>query len=299
MQQHVQISEAEAKGFSRRQERSARQRERSKAARRGWEGRRKRGYVRSSPPRQRDRQAALAVAYPARCPSRKSLIAAYLADGGRIDGAETFAMVIRQDWKLCKVRGAHAGSTGPRRAQGLANAGRPRVSRTVRRHRARAVRLGLARYHHVHRGRDTPGRRDFLRVEVVNRCPPAVGSNSAGPSALCAVASARRAQTNRRICDARRANLPCHSPPGAAKVPAAEPPATTAAPGGGEPERVGKPQRGGLPECCNVVVTLLDAQGDVWEACCDRCGSEYGLPPAQQSVELLAAQAAASPARGP
>lgn len=288
------ISEAEAKGFT------SPRRKRSDAARRGWRERYRHGYTpKGRPqPRQRDRQAALALAYPAAPPSRKRLIEQYVADGGRLDGAETFALIIRQDWLLCKVRGAHAGSTGPRRAAGLAKADRPRVARTIRRHRARAMRLGIARYHHVHRQRGVAGRRDFLRVEIVNRCPPACGSNSTGSSSQCAVASEPGSQTSVFDRRPKGRERPCHSPPAAAKVPAAAPPAETAGTKEGGPGVGGEPRGGAVPECCGQVLAIDQAEDEIWEAHCERCGSEFGLPPSQQSVALLRAQAGMEPEGG-
>jgi hypothetical protein len=74
-------------------------------------------------------------------------------------------------------------------------------------------------------------------------------------------------------------------------VPAAAPPAETAAPRKGERGVGGKAEGAVVPECCGQVLEVLGVELVVWEARCDRCGSEYGLPPSQQSAALLAAQA--------
>jgi hypothetical protein len=178
------MSEAALRGFSRANSPRGR---RAAAARRGWQRRRAEGFRAKARPRVRCRETALALAYPPRQPTRRALIEAYVASGGRRDGAETFALIVRQDWLLIRLNGLMARSTGPQRAAGLARAGRPRVRRTVQRHRRRATELGFIRYLHVRRGGPEIGNRDFLALEPIidrshwNRCHPAYGSVCAGP----------------------------------------------------------------------------------------------------------------------
>jgi hypothetical protein len=148
-----------------------------------------RAMPRTRGPRPRTRQQALALRYRQQQPTRQQLEDAYLEAGGRSDGAETFAMVIMQDWKLVRHRGDQATTTGPRRAQGLGGAGRPRVSRTVRRHRATAVRLGFAAYHHVKHS-SAERRRDHLRVEMFTKMSTCLRQQEQTPhSVVCSPAS--------------------------------------------------------------------------------------------------------------
>lgn len=267
----------------------------SEAAARGYSrpARRRRRRI----PRRRDRQLAIAMAYPAQQPSRRKLIELYLADGGRRDGAETFALVIRQDWRLARVRGPGAGTTGPRRATGLAAAGRPRVRRTVQRHRKRAVKLGVAVYQHVKLSKGTPGRRDYLRVFLLSphRCHPALRQQPKGlrpylaASAACGDQSVPPADAGRE-----------RGPPGAALIapaaPARDHPAAsplppegtgrreTAASERGEgakrpPEIEGTGQLTLLCEACQSPLTL-SCGSPIWEADCPGCGLLVALPPA-------------------
>lgn len=161
-------------------------------------------------PRCRTRQQALALRYRQRQPTRKQLEAAYIEDGGRSDGAPTFAETITEDWVLWRAKGAQATTTGPRRAKGLAAAGRPRCARTVRRHRARAVRLGFAAYHHVKHSA-AERHRDHLRVEVFTKMSTCLRQQE--QTTLRAVCSPALYGKNRdsAICDRQMAN---RAPPG-------------------------------------------------------------------------------------
>ena len=135
-------------------------------------------------------------------------------------GALTFALTIQQDALRLRLHGGRdAGTTGPQRARGLARAGRQRVPRTVRRHRALAQQLGILRYHHVRRRRHgladyvliLPGRGRACadpqgayprRQRGMSTCP--TGSASSALTGTTACAAALDAPPESRACGARR-----------------------------------------------------------------------------------------------
>lgn len=232
-------------------------------------------------PRARTRQLALAVAYPAQQPSTKQLIQLYLNDGGRQDGAETFAMVIRQDWRLARLRGPGAATTGPRRALGLAIEGRPRVRRTIQRHRQHAAKLGIAVYQHVKLGKGTPGNRDYLRVFLLTppRCHPAFGSSYRALRpyiAASAAASGCEIALPRGSGDRAPPKAASEPPPSAARHhPAAKRRGTTSSERG---EGAKPDQLTLLCENCQSPLELV-CDTPIWEGDCETCGLLVALPP--------------------
>jgi len=156
--------------------------ERSRKAKRGWEGRRERGYEPRHPrrrhtPYRRDRREAIAHAYPIRRVAYEPFLELYYGycyrvgiEGNKQGADSAWAQYQRRMRAMC-VMGQGFGCTNERSAIAMDKAGRPRCERTTRRIDRKLEAMGLLRRVHVKRGRDREGERDYFAITMLN--PPA------------------------------------------------------------------------------------------------------------------------------
>lgn len=125
------------------------------------------------PPRTRDREQALNLAYRRRQFARWQFNILYRRTypTGYTNGCETLWQHYEGNFKLYRVLGQHFRTTNAQRAAYLANKHRPRCRRTVQRLNRRLGEMGLAKVSWYKDQRATPGHKDCLVVEI---CSPRI-----------------------------------------------------------------------------------------------------------------------------
>lgn len=144
-------------------------------------------------PRHRTRDAALALVFPHRQPTRREFAAAYETAFPRPErpsaalqwarGRETCWVELVCLWRLYRAAGQSARTTNGQRGLALASQGRPRCRRAIQYTHRRLEALGYVKVHWYRNQRDKPGHKDHLVVEIRTRTislctPPLRGSRN-------------------------------------------------------------------------------------------------------------------------
>lgn len=149
-------------------------RQRSASAKLGWHRRRAAGFkCKPRPARVRERELALARAYRVQQVNRAELFRRFehhqQARGVFVSerGFETLWRLYVSTCRLYRVKGQATCTTNGQRSKAMEKAGRPRCGRTVQRQYRMLEQLRVVRVEHVKRMRATPGKRDCLRVHLL------------------------------------------------------------------------------------------------------------------------------------